>query len=154
VNEPDTMDRLALRQHIVEWLDKKREQFLKAAQVANIPPWIHITTPVVTDITDTSYHSEEQIFKVSPLANPVYAYHLQEIVKTASDIPESPASRLYEAFGDRCRVWSPTQQQNFGENIARWIDTVLLSSLATIYLQKRSSLETGDGPLAEAWRKT
>jgi len=148
------MKGVELQEEIIKWLERRREQFLNAAQTAKIPLSIQTTRPVITNLSENSYQSHEETIATTPFTVPTFAISLQEtMVPTPDDIQDSPASVLYETYGDRCKVWNPIQQHNFDIDPAEWIFKVLLSRIQAEYLFNLSSLETGNCQLAETLAK-
>ncbi|MCH8041734.1 MAG: hypothetical protein IH977_15530 [Nitrospinae bacterium] len=143
------MNSVTLKEQIVEWLERRREEFLNAAQIANIPLSIQMVTPVVSDLTETSFHAQEKTIQTSPLAIPTLAFSLRDKVEQATDSQESPASDLYETYGGSCKVWSILPHPRFEDDPRGWIDKVLLRRVVAKYLFDLSSLEIGNRNLAE-----
>lgn len=137
-----------LNEQIVSWLERKREQCLKAAQLLNIPPSIQISRPVVDEMTETGYHSHNEMIEVTPLAIPNLYYTLQEHLQR-EETQHDLASALYATYGGRCKVWQPIEQEDFDDNPSVWIQKRLLPGLAADYFMGLSTLENGNRSLAE-----
>lgn len=140
----------SLQGEIVQWLERKREQYLNLAKELNIPPSITVLRRAVTDITESGFTASEQEVQTTPLADSRLYIALRDKLQTApDDVPGSPAAALNEEYRHRCKIWCVYHTSLWENDPIGWIYTTLLSRVQHEYLSQIHSLESPDLRLAE-----
>lgn len=134
---------------IADWLEQERDVYLRAANRAGIESSVATTEPIAENVTETSLKGDHVPVNISPLAVPVLAWRLPEAIQERDAVGGSPARLLYEHYGDRCRVWSPTASLLFKDAPMEWIYNTILTRVRLEYLAALESLESGRRELAD-----
>lgn len=144
-----TLDRQELRTSLIEWLEACRDAYAETAKALGLGMSVPVVVPVSHVRENGSVEGRREERFVSPTASAWVRWDLENHLGKGTVLPASPSRRLFETYGDKCRLWSPLANIEFSKDPEAWIDRVLFWPLANEYIAKLASLENGDPTLAK-----
>ncbi|MCZ6690216.1 MAG: HEPN domain-containing protein [Planctomycetota bacterium] len=149
MDESETRE--VLVREIVSWLELVREGWATAAKKLGIPPSILERVHVAEAVHEHGMRGRPDTVSVSSATDRRLARSIRGALPPAGREAPSPAPRLFEQFGTRCRVWSHgIEQPAFEPDPTAWIEKVLLEQVLQEYLDRIAALDQSDNELAES----